>query len=397
MKQLSEKTKAFIRSHKQDNPKTLALQASKYPEVDMHEAITQINGIQIASVKIPSWAQQDNILYPKHLSMEQCSSEITAKYKSTLINGNSLTDLTGGFGVDCAFMATKFNEADYVERQEMLCEIAKHNFNALGLNQIRVHNAEATDYLPTMKQVDWIFIDPARRDGHGGKTIAISDCEPNVEELEELLTEKGQQVMVKLSPMLDISLASSTLHYISQIHIISVSNDCKELLLILDKKANHTEVPIYCINLTNNGIQQFAFSRDEEQQAICKYTDELGHYLYEPNASIMKAGAYKCIANRYDLMKLNPNSHLYTSSELIADFPGRIFEIKKQCTFNKKELKEMLGGIKKANLTIRNFPSTVADLRKRIKLNEGGDDYLFATTLNNDKKVLILCSKIENI
>ncbi len=393
MKQLSEKTKEFISKHKQENPKSLALQAGKYPEVDMPEAITQISGRQIASIKIPSWAQIDDILYPKHLSMEQCSSEVTAIYKASLVQGDSLTDLTGGFGVDCAFMAKDFKRADYVERQTELCEIAESNFKTLGLNQISVHNEESTVYLPKMETVDWIFIDPARRDGHGGKTVAISDCEPDVEELEELLTDKGHRVMVKLSPMLDIALAASTLKYITQIHIISVGNDCKELLLVLDKRTDSTEVPIHCINLTANGTQQFVFNREAEQQATCSYTDQLGKYLYEPNASIMKAGAYKSIALQYDLRKLNPNSHLYTSDKLITDFPGRVFEVKNQCTFNKKELKEMLGDIKKANLTIRNFPSTVAELRKRIKLNEGGEDYLFATTLNNDKKVLVLCKK----
>ncbi len=389
MNVLSPSTKAFIDAHLRDNVKELALQAAKYPGVDLREAITQISGRQVALAKIPSWAANGEIRYPRHLSMEQCSSENTAHYKASLVGGTSLTDLTGGFGVDCAFMGANFERVDYVERQTELCDIAQHNFAALGLNQVVVHNQEATEYLPMMPPVEWIFIDPARRDGHGGKTVAISDCEPNVEQLEALLTEKANRVMVKLSPMLDVALALTTLQHICEVHIVSAANDCKELLLILNSSATTTEVPIHCVNLTAGSNQHFTFTREAEQQAVCSYTDQVGRYLYEPNASVMKAGAYRSVAAHFELLKLHPNSHLYTSDRLVADFPGRAFEVVGECTFNKKELKTLLGDLKKANLTVRNFPATVAELRKRTKLAEGGEDYLFATTLANDKKVLI--------
>lgn len=394
MNQLSESTKQFIKAHAQDDVKSLALQAARYPDVDMHQAIAQIGGRQAAKSKLASWHRVDDLLYPRQLSMEQCSSEPTALYKASLIDGGSFADLTGGFGVDCSFLSRHFKEAHYVEQQTALCHIAAHNFPLLDLSHIQVHNTDAMAYLKEMAAVDWIFIDPARRDGHGGKTVAISDCEPNVEEIEPLLLEKAQRVMVKLSPMLDIALAINTLKHISEVHVVSVANECKELLLILDKERASSNITIHCINLPQCGERQsFSFTREQEQGAVCSYTNTVKQYLYEPNASILKAGGFKSIASLFDIEKLHPNSHLYTSDKLISDFPGRAFEVVSECSFNKKEMKELLKDIKKANLTIRNFPATVAELRKRIKLADGGDNYLFATTLNDEKKALILCRK----
>ena len=332
---------------------------------------------------------------PKHLSLEQCSSEVTARYKATLLKGNSLTDLTGGFGIDCAFLAAKFKSAIYVERQQELCEIAAHNFPILNLNHINVKNEDGVSYLQAMSPVDCIFLDPARRNEHGGKTVAISDCEPDVAELEELLLNKAEQVMVKLSPMLDLSLALKELQHVQEVHIISANNECKELLLILGQ-ASVEEISIHCVNLPTKGIQEeqhFVFTREQEQCSECNYTNALENYLYEPNASLLKAGAFRSIASAFPVKKLHPNSHLYTSDVLVESFPGRAFHIISQCSLNKKELKESLGDLKKANITVRNFPATVAELRKRIKLSEGGDTYLFASTLNNGQKVLIRCEK----
>ena len=351
--QISPETQLFIREHQTDDVRALALQARKYPNVDMPTAITQIAGRQVAAEKIPSWRDTDDIWYPKHLSLEQCSSEVTARYKATLLKGNSLTDLTGGFGIDCAFLAARFKSATYVERQQELCEIAAHNFPILNLNHINVKNEDGVSYLQAMSPVDCIFLDPARRNEHGGKTVAISDCEPDVAELEELLLNKAGQVMVKLSPMLDLSLALKELQHVQEVHII----------------------------------------REQEQCSECNYTDTLENYLYEPNASLLKAGAFRSIASAFPVKKLHPNSHLYTSDVLIENFPGRAFHIISQCSLNKKELKESLGNLKKANITVRNFPATVAELRKRIKLSEGGDTYLFASTLNNGQKVLTRCEK----
>lgn len=393
--EISLETQQFIREHLSDNVRTLALQAKKYPDVDMPTAITQIAGRQIAAEKIPSWKEIEDIWYPKHLSMEQCSSEITARYKASLLQGESLTDLTAGFGIDCSFLAAGFQSVTYVERQEELCEIAAHNFPILNLNHITVRNEDGVDHLKAMSPVDCIFLDPARRNEHGGKTVAISDCEPDVAELEELLLSKANRIMVKLSPMLDLTLALKELEYTQEVHIISVNNECKELLLLLGQNPP-AEVPIHCVNLSTKGGQEeqhFVFTREQEQRSECTYTDTLENYLYEPNASLLKAGAFRSIATAYPVKKLHPNSHLYTSSTLITGFPGRIFRIVGQCSFNKKEIKESLADLKKANLTVRNFPATVAELRKRINLAEGGDTYLFASTLNNGQKILIRCEK----
>lgn len=406
--QISSETLQFIREHQLDDVRSLALQARKYPNVDMTTAITQIAGRKVAAEKTPSWWKLEDIWYPKHLSLEQCSSEITAQYKAKILSNfrknlasesNSFVDLTGGFGIDCSFLAAGFGTATYVERQEELCEIAAHNFPVLGLNHITVRNEDGVAYLRAMPSVECIFLDPARRNEHGGKTVAISDCEPNVAELEELLLSKANFVMVKLSPMLDLTLALKELRHTQEVHIISVNNECKELLLLLgaSTKDEEMEIPIHCINLSTKGMQEmqhFTFTREQEQRSECTYTSSLSTYLYEPNASLLKAGAYRSIAVAYSLKKLHPNSHLYTSDTLVEHFPGRVFRIINQFSLNKKEIKEGLSDLKKANITVRNFPATVAELRKRTKLADGGDTYLFASTLNNEQKLLIRCEKI---
>ncbi|TGY27208.1 SAM-dependent methyltransferase [Bacteroides caecimuris] len=400
--QISPETQLFIREHSSDDVRALALQAKKYPDIDMPTTITQIAGRQVAAEKIPSWREMEEIWYPKHLSLEQCSSETTARYKARLFQGDSLTDLTGGFGIDCSFLAAGFKSATYVERQEELCEIAAHNFPILNLNHINVRNEDGVAYLQTMSPVDCIFLDPARRNEHGGKTVAISDCEPDVAGLEELLLSKAKRIMVKLSPMLDLSLALKELKHTQEVHILSVNNECKELLLLLGQEAPTEqappeEIPIRCANLFTKGAQEeqhFAFTREQEQRSQCTYTDSLGDYLYEPNASLLKAGAFRSVATAYSVRKLHPNSHLYTSDTFIENFPGRIFRIVNQCSFNRKEAKESLADLKKANVTVRNFPATVAELRKRLHLTEGGDTYLFASTLNDGRKVIIRCEKV---
>lgn len=389
--QISQETLQFISEHAQDDVRRLALQAKKFPGVDMNTAIVQIAGRQAAAEKIPSWHATEGIVYPRHLSLEQCSSELTARYKASLAKGDTLTDLTGGFGIDCAFLSAGFGQATYVERQEELCEIASHNFPLLGLNHIAVCHEDAGEHLRSMPPVDCIFIDPARRNEHGGKTVAIADCEPDVATLEEELLSKATRVMIKLSPMLDLTLALKDMKHVAEAHVVSVNNECKELLLITNKTENGRQpsVPIICVNLTTKETQRFAFTREEEQTAACVYTNRIGKYLYEPNASLLKAGAFRCLASRYALQKLHPNSHLYTSDLPVEGFPGRSFEVESTFPLNKKEIKEALADVRKANLTIRNFPAPVAELRKRLKLAEGGDEYLFATTLNDGKKVVI--------
>ena len=391
--QISSETLRFIEENARADVRSLALQAKKYPQVDMAMAVVQIAGRQIAEAKVPSWYHTEGLLYPKHLSMEQCSSEATAIYKAGLVEGDSFADLTGGFGIDCSFLSRKFKQADYVERQAELCELAKHNFPLLGLS-IGVHNEDGVEYLKQMQPVDCLFLDPARRDGHGGKTVAIADCEPDVSALEDLLVEKAKKVMVKLSPMLDLSLALKHLKYVREVHIVSVNNECKELLLILQKESASSDITIHCEHIVNaSEHQSFSFTQEQERTSDCPLATEVGAYLYEPNASILKAGAYRSLTQTYACKKLHASSHLYTSEQFIEDFPGRRFHVEAVSGFGKKELKEFLQGMEKANLTIRNFPSSVADLRKRLKLKEGGEDYLFATTLADESKVMIKCRK----
>lgn len=389
---LTAETWRFIEEHRNDDVRKLALQARKYPEVEMNAAITQIAGRQSIAQKVPSWHAITGLLYPPHLSLEQCSSEITATYKSSLLSGETFADLTGGFGIDCAFLSRKFSKAAYVERQEILCEIARHNFSRLGLTHIDVHHQESEAYLQKMPPVDCLFVDPARRDHRGGKTVAVSDCEPDVSRLEELLLAKSRKVLIKLSPMLDLTLALQSLPHTCEVHIVSVQNECKELLLLLQSRPAG-EVPIHCINFAGGEkeVQSYCFTQQEESRAEAICTQEPEAYLYEPNASVLKAGAFKSIAQRFSVRKLHPNSHLYTSETLVDGFPGRSFRVNGYFSLKDKALTTNLS---KANISTRNFPSTPAELRKRLKLTDGGETYLFATTLANGKKVILRCEKV---
>lgn len=390
MIELTPQTKTFIKEHSNDDVHQLALQAGKYTGIDVPTAITQIAGRQSIQYKVPSWYREEDIIYPPHLPLEQCSSEVTARYKQKLVKGKSLVDLTGGFGIDCTFLSHTFSEITYIERQTDLCDIARHNFPTLALHHIKVVNRDSVDYLNEMQPVDLIFIDPARRNRQGGKTVAISDCEPDVEQLESLLLEKAGTVLVKLSPMLDLTLALRALPHTSEVHIVSVQNECKEILLLLQKEKRE-KVLIYCINFTTGKEQEFSFTIEEEAQAVCEYTDRIDTYLYEPNASILKAGAFKSIAQRFGIKKLHPNSHLYTSDRLIENFPGRSFTV---CDSASLKEKKLLNGVSQAHITTRNFPLSAVELRKRLKLKDGGEIYLFATTLRDEKKLLVRCKKI---
>jgi 16S rRNA G966 N2-methylase RsmD len=354
----------------------------------MPTVVVQIEGRQKAKNKLPSWYSNPDVIYPPHLALEQCSSELTAAYKAKLVEGNTLVDLTGGLGVDSSCFAKQFGRVVYVERQEKLCQLAAHNFEALGLYNIETVNTDALAYLQKMNPVDVIYIDPARRNSQGGKVFAVSDCEPNIVAVNDLLLSKANKVVVKLSPMLDVYAAMQQLKYPSKVHIVSVGGECKELLLLLER--NYCDsVPIHCINLNKIFSQSFIFHRDEEISSTCCFASTLSHYLYEPNASVLKAGAFKTLAVRFGIEKLHPNSHLYTSDKLVSDFPGKIFKICGYSSFNKKDLSLFLKDIKKANICVRNFPVSVAELHKRLHLSDGGNDFLFATTLRNGQHVII--------
>jgi len=389
---LSPELKQFVRDHETDDVHFLVLQAKKYSGIDMETVIRQITGRKISKDKIPVWYAMEDIIYPRHLSLEQSSSETTALYKASLCKGNNIADITGGAGVDISFLSVNFEQAIYIEQQRELSEIAAYNFNVMGLNNIEVINADGVNYLSQMNSVDLIYIDPARRDNNGKKTVRIEDCTPNILEIEDILEQKAGMIMIKLSPMLDISLALNSLRDVSAVHIIAVNNEMKELLFIKQKSAERTAY--HCINILKDNTEKYTFYRDDENNTSVNYSSDLFDYLYEPNASIMKGGAYKCIANSFSLNKLHPSSHLYTSDVLLSDFPGRKFKIKNICSLNKKAIKEHLSILKQANITTRNFPLSVQDIRKKTGLNEGGEAYIFATTLSDERKVLIICEKV---
>ena len=385
----------FIKLHENDDIRTLALQAKRYPYIDMPFAMNQIAGRQIARDKIPSWYNCNSIVYPLHISLEQCSSEKTAKYKASLCNGDRLVDLTGGLGVDFYFMSLRFAQSVYVEKQTELAKLAEHNFNVLGLKNTTIVNCDAQLYLKEMPAVDTIYIDPARRDVQGQKTVLIEDCSPNLVEIESLLEEKCKQFIIKLSPMLDVTLALKKLKNVSEVHIISCYNECKELLFVKNNLNKYSEPVLHCINILENSIQRFSFDQKEEEQQQPIYTTAIGEYLYEPNVSLLKAGAYKSVSSRYNLLKLHPNSHLYTSASLIEDFPGRLFIVKDILDFNKKNIKKLTVITQKANITTRNFPLSVNEIRKKTAIKEGGELYIFATTLVDERKILVLCEKVN--
>ena len=423
---MNQATQDFIRQHQDDDVRQLAFLGSKYPEVDMPFALDQIRGRKMARVKLPRWASIDGIIYPPHISMEQCSSEATALYKAELaerlLNQQKIkicefttkdtvapkfaknegtcenqgkvgfADLTGGFGVDFSYIAERLGvRAMYVERQEHLCEKAKENFLRLGLANAEVKNGDGIEVLHTLEHLSLIFIDPARRDDAGNKVVSLKDCTPDVTVLQEEMLSKADYVIIKLSPMLDWHRAISELSHVREVHIISVNNECKELLLVLSAR-NMGDLRIYCVN----DAQSFVCEESDMETSSVKIapsTLEEMQYLYEPNASLMKAGCFGVLSERYDARMLSKNSHLFVSREPIEAFPGRSFRIIAVSSFNKKELKRHLSGITKANIATRNFPLSVAELRKRLKLKDGGETYIFATTLSDESHVLVITNK----
>lgn len=508
---MNQATLDFIRQHQDDDVRQLAFLGSKYPEVDMPFALDQIRGRKMARVKLPRWASIDGIIYPPHISMEQCSSEQTALYKAELAarllglspsssengeekekeseNASNLhlseicefagkgavdsefakneatckkqqiltesaenvneikeephegdfseetgfVDLTGGFGVDFSYIASRLGvKSMYVERQAHLCEAAKENFGRLGLKNAIVKNGDGIEVLhsfaskkeaaaseslgitedqpqsllKTKLGLKLIFIDPARRDDAGNKVVSLKDCTPDVTLLQEEMLSKADYVIIKLSPMLDWHRAVSELNCVQEVHIISVNNECKELLLVLsarnmdemeassaDREVKHAgSLRIYCVNDAQSFVCD-ELDMEASSVKIAPSTLEEMQYLYEPNASLMKAGCFGVLSGRYDARMLSKNSHLFVSREPIAVFPGRSFRIIAVSSFNKKELKRHLSGITKANIATRNFPLSVAELRKRLKLKDGGETYIFATTLSDESHVLMITEK----
>ncbi len=445
---MNQATQNFIRQHQDDDVRQLAFLGSKYPEVDMPFALDQIRGRKMARVKLPRWASLEGIIYPPHISMEQCSSESTALYKAELaarllalpVSSSfseeiGFVDLTGGFGVDFSYIAARLGvKSMYVERQAHLCEAAKENFERLGLKNAIVKNGDGIEvlhsFLPkkddaastddslgitydqplsllkTKLGLKLIFIDPARRDDAGNKVVSLKDCTPDVTVLQEEMLSKTDYVIIKLSPMLDWHRAVSELSHVREVHIISVSNECKELLLVLsarnmgdmeassaDGEVKHAgNLRIYCVNDAQSFVCDELDMESSPVRIAPPVLEEM-QYLYEPNASLMKAGCFGVLSDRYDARMLSKNSHLFVSQAPIEAFPGRSFRIIAISSFNKKELKRHLSGITKANIATRNFPLSVAELRKRLKLKDGGETYIFATTLSNESHVLVITEK----
>ena len=416
---MNQATQDFIRQHQDEDVRQLAFLGSKNPEVDMPFALDQIRGRKMARAKLPRWANIDGIIYPPHISMEQCSSESTALYKAELaerllglpVSSSSeeigFVDLTGGFGVDFSYIAARVGlKSMYVERQAHLCEAAKENFERLGLKNAIVKNGDGIEVLHSLKELKLIFIDPARRDDAGNKVVSLKDCTPDVTVLQEEMLLKADYVIIKLSPMLDWHRAISELSHVREVHIISVNNECKELLLVLsarnmgemeaslaDGEVKHAgNLRIYCINDAQSFVCD-ELDMESSSVKIAPSTLEEMQYLYEPNASLMKAGCFSVLSERYGARMLSKNSHLFVSREPIAVFPGRSFRIIAVSSFNKKELKRHLSGITKANIATRNFPLSVAELRKRLKLKDGGETYIFATTLSDESHVLVITEK----
>ena len=492
---MNQATQDFIRQHQDDDVRQLAFLGSKYPEVDMTFALDQIRGRKMARVKLPRWASLEGIIYPPHISMEQCSSESTALYKAELAarlldqpvpssenekesgkasnshfskicefasegavdsefaknegsceiqqiltesdkNINEMkdevsdadfseeigfVDLTGGFGVDFSYIAARLGmKSMYVERQAHLCEAAKENFERLGLKNAIVKNGDGIEVLhsfhpkkddaasaddslgitydqsrsllKTKLGLKIIFIDPARRDDAGNKVVSLKDCTPDVTILQEEMLLKADYVIIKLSPMLDWHRAVSELSHVREVHIISVNNECKELLLVLSARNMGGNLRIYCINDAQSFVCD-ELDMESSSVKIAPSTLEDMQYLYEPNASLMKAGCFGVLSERYDARMLSKNSHLFVSQAPIEAFPGRSFRIIAVSSFNKKELKRHLSGITKANIATRNFPLSVAELRKRLKLKDGGETYIFATTLSDESHVLVITDK----
>ena len=486
-------TAEFIQEYREQDTRQLALQSARFPDVDMPYALDQIKGWQTARRKLPTWAACDGIVYPPHLSMEQCSSEPTAQYKLNLAmewasrvesselrvenseggvesselrvensegevnnfssgqpatlnsqlstlnsHASSMTDLTGGFGVDFSFTSCAFASATYVERNAQLCHMVEHNLPLLGIDNAKVVCADAIDYLSTLDMQTMIFLDPARRDQHGAKTVMLADCTPDVVQLLPQLLKKSRFTMLKLSPMLDWHKAVEDLQgMVREVHIVSVGGECKELLLVLSEEIE-SELKVFCADLEAGGSSLSGGSSSSSCSSCSSLSSEpsflrtpsspIAHsspsapsnaslfvyapgasrpapnsklktqnskFLHEPNASIMKAGCFDELAAAYGVSPVSRNSHLFLSAEPVDGFPGRSFSIERVTTLNKRELRQALAGIEKANIATRNFPLSVAELRKRLKLKDGGDVYIFATTTAEDEHLLLISHKYQ--
>ena len=387
---LSHEIQTYIQQNAGMDVNKLALQKNPFPEIDFKVILNQIEARTKSKDKLPTWFNSQNIVFPSKISIEQTSSEITAQYKSQLITGNSLIDLTGGFGVDDYYFSQKIKQVIHCEINTELSEIVQHNFEQLNCTNITCYSGDSKDFLSKNNtKFDWIYIDPSRRNDAKGKVFMLKDCLPNVPDLLDSYFNYSDRILIKTAPILDIASGLSELKNVKEIHIVAVENEVKELLWIIKKGFENT-IEIKAINITKTKSYSFNFEYNFDYEPNYSLPQK---YLYEPNSAIMKSGGFDAICGQFPLFKLHKNSHLYTSNELI-DFPGRIFEILQSFDYNKKSMKDFLEQ-KKANITTRNFPETVENIRKKWKIKDGGDDYCFFTTNQNNDKIVLLCAKLN--
>ncbi len=357
--------------------------------ISNQELAQQLEARKKSEKKLPTWFGTSGIYYPNKLNIEQTSSEITARYKSEIVSGKSLLDATGGFGVDSYFFSQKIGQVFHCEIDENLSQIAAHNFEVLGAGNIKILPTDGIEFLrdvPT--RFDWIYLDPSRRNDSKGKVFRLSDCLPNILDKLELIFTKSDNILLKTSPLLDFTIGVAELKFVQQIHVVAVNNEVKELLWLL-KKGYTGQIRVKTINYSKTGAETFNFELSEEKKVVPWYSRPLS-YIYEPNAAILKSGAFKLTGVYFGLKKLHEHTHLYTSEKLI-DFPGRRFKVNKVVPYTKKDVKSL--GIKKANVSTRNFPESVSDIRKKFKIADGGTKYLLFSTDTHEKRMVLCCSK----
>ena len=404
---LTETEKAFIKTHLNDELTSLLLQAKRYPNLNIPDLVWQIKARQKAKTKLPEWFDNEDIIFPKMLSVEQSSSQITAKFKANLVQGETLIDLTGGMGVDMAYMSKNFRKCIYIEQNAELLNVTRYNFEQLKILNTDFVNIDSLYFLEkNITNFSWIYLDPHRRDDTGNKVVSLQDCEPNILIIKNLLFSKTENILLKASPMLDINLAVIELQNVANIYVVAVENEVKEILFHLQENYQE-EAQYHAVDLKSSTgfslynaitdrrkpvVHEFTFKKSEEKNTNIKIGSPQA-YLYEPNAAILKAGGFRIIAQHFDLQKIAPHSHLYTSTDLVENFQGRIFKIEGVCRLDKKEISTYLSK-NKANITIRNFPLSVKQIREKLKLSEGGDAYLFATTDAQNQKIVIVCRKV---
>ena len=390
---LSPAIEAFIQDHFNDDLRSLRLQRDRYPDIDIDLAINQIVGRKKASTKLPGWAATPGILFPPPVSMEQCSSELTAKFKAELVSGKTLIDLTGGFGVDSYYMSEQFEELIFVEHNNNLLDLVSQNFQVLDFRRVWFIHSEGISFLNRFpKKVDWIYLDPTRRGDSNKRVFLLEDCQPNIVEHQELLLEKADHVLFKLSPMIDIAALKRSLRNIAEIFVVAVRNEVKELLIHCRAgiPEDH-EITVQAINLLNDKHREVYLA--DHAEAASSFS-EPQKYIYEPNKAILKAGLQDNLATAYQLNKLETHSHFYTSDYLNGEYPGRVFHLSQIVKAKEKEIRKHLPD-QKANIISRNFPLSAPQLYQKLKITPGGEQYLLATTLHDGKKTLLLCQRIK--